>query len=192
METSGPFALADSIENHRRQAAERTDLIARAAAVAALARGGRVVSYGVGAALLERHLLDAGVPLTITENAPLTVERLGQLLPEAEVVEHDLAVEPPVPGGLHLLHRVETELDNRTWRRVFSRFADQRVLVSPGGVIAWREMPWTLVHVWRTRHATRAGWLRTRAALEALWQESHRGTRTDLAGSPAWMLEPRL
>jgi hypothetical protein len=190
LETAGAFSIPDSAEALREAAHARPELAERARGIAALARGQRVASYGVGAAFLERCLLDEGVALEVTEYAPRTVAQLERVLPGAAVSRHDLAADPPLGADLHVLHRVETELDDAAWRKVFARFAGERVLVVPGGILEPRALPGTLVHLIRNRRATRAGWLRTRAALTALWEKTHVGRRVDLAGE-AWLLEPR-
>jgi hypothetical protein len=43
----------------------------------------------------------------------------------------------------------------------------------------------------RRRGASRAGWVRTRGAIEALWRHSHRSVPIDVGDLPAWELEPR-
>jgi hypothetical protein len=43
----------------------------------------------------------------------------------------------------------------------------------------------------RRRGATKAGWVRTRPALEALWRGTHTGHPVVLGDLPAWVLEPR-
>ena len=65
-----------------------------------------------------------------TDNAPRATERLRDLFAEAEVVVHDLATQAPPPADLHLMHRIDTELDTVTWKQVFARFSEP-ILVVP-------------------------------------------------------------
>jgi hypothetical protein len=41
------------------------------------------------------------------------------------------------------------------------------------------------------RGATKAGWVRTRPALEALWRDTHDARPLALPDLPAWVLEPK-
>jgi muconolactone delta-isomerase len=43
----------------------------------------------------------------------------------------------------------------------------------------------------RRRHATRAGWLRTRDSFEALWRETHEAEPLRLYDLDGWALTPR-
>jgi hypothetical protein len=190
LDTDGDFSMATSAEELSAAARANAVLRERARAIAALAGGGRVASYGVGAAVLERALLDEGVALEVTEYAPRTVEQLERVLPGADVHRHDMAADAPLTADLHVMHRVDTEMDNAGWRDVFARFAGERVLVVPGGTLEPRAVPGLVVHLARNRRATRAGWLRTSAALRSLWRGTHDGRRLELAGAEAWMLDP--
>jgi hypothetical protein len=52
----------------------------------------------------------------------------------------------------------------------------------------------TVIRELRARAAgrsTRAGWVRTRARFEQLWQERHHAEVVDIAGTIAFLLRPR-
>jgi hypothetical protein len=196
LRTSGPFAIAADREELERQADGRPEIGERMRAVDALLRVRGVstlVSYGVGGALPESWLLriDPGRRLILTDYAPETVERLRLLLPEAQVHRHDLLRDPPLEGDVHLFHRIDTELDNGQWRAVFERFRAQTIIVVATEIVALRDIPRQLRSALRRRRATRAGWIRTRAAFESLWSRTHRGTHVDLVDLEGWVLEPR-
>ena len=126
----------------------------------------------------------------MTEYASATVERLKRIFPEASVLERDLIRDDPVAADVHLFHRIDTELGNSDWKAVFERFADQRVLflTQPASArLLFAELRKNLVN----RRTTEAGFVRNRAALEALWSETH-CCRTVVAVGDllAWTLEP--
>lgn len=196
LRTSGPFSIASDRAELERQADERPEIGERMRLVDDLLRErgvGKLASYGVGGALPELWLLrlDSGRELLVTDYAPETVDRLRRLLPEAEVHRHDLLRDPPLDAGLHMFHRIDTELDNGQWRDVFRRFAGQTILLVATEVMTAREIPRRLRAAARGRRATRAGWTRTRSAFEALWGRTHRGTHLSLVDLEAWILEPR-
>lgn len=192
-ETSGAFGLAREREAWE-HAAERPELVARATAIHAVARrlgARRICSYGVGAAHLEL-LLQRAAPdlrLTLTDFAPRTVEALGRLFAEAEVVRHDLLADEPLDADLHLLHRLEAELSDAQWPHVFARFREP-VLVVPGTLLDWERLVLELATRRRTR-ATRAGWTRTPAALERLWRRTHAFEGIAVGDLPGYLLTRR-
>lgn len=191
-ETDGPFGLPGTREEWERAAADEP-LRARALDIAALARrlgADRVCSYGVGSALLELNIAHAGLRVTCADYAPRTVARLRELFPEAELVEHDLVRDDPLPGDLHLMHRIDTELSTRAWRSVFPRFHEP-ILVVPGLLLDLeRGLKELALRVVRPR-ATRAGWVRTEDALRALWRPTHEDERVTVGGAPAFLLTRR-
>jgi hypothetical protein len=195
-QTSGPFALAETREKWERTADEHPELEARARRIVDLldARGvTRLASYGVGGATLECWLKRLGPQreLVVTDYAQATVDRLAGIFTEAECVRHDLLEDSPMEADLHLLHRVDTEFTNDEWARVFERFAGLPVLFVAAGQVdlkgalaEWRKG--------RRAGASRAGWVRTRPALEALWKRTHDGRAVDVGDLPAWELDPKL
>ena len=152
-----------------------------------------VISYGAGGGLPEIWLLriDPERRIVLTDYAPGTVTRLRELLPEAEVHRHDLLRDPPLEGDVHMFHRIDTELDNDQWRGVYRRFAGQTIFVVATGILPTDEIPKQVLSAIRNRHATHAGWTRTRAAFESLWRKTHRATPMKLADLEGWTLEPR-
>lgn len=53
-----------------------------------------------------------------------------------EVRAHDVLTDPPVEADLHLLHRVDTEFENKQWRGILDRFADVRVLFAAAEILS--------------------------------------------------------
>lgn len=104
-------------------------------------------------------------------------------------MRHDLLRDPPLRADLHLFHRIDTEFTNEEWRRIFERFAGLRVLVVAAGQVDLRGA----IAEWRRgrrQGASRAGWVRTRDALDALWERTHTARVVDVGDLPAWELEP--
>jgi hypothetical protein len=196
-DTSGPFAAPQTRAHAERVLSEHREISARAGAIDAWLSSegvGSVASYGVGGATLELALRERapGRALTLGEYAPRTVERLRELFPEPDIqIElHDLLADPPLPADVQLLHRVDTELRASQWHGVLQRFATQRILFVAAGMVDVRG---ALAEVRKglRRGATKAGWVRTRPALEALWRGTHTGHPVVLGDLPAWVLEPR-
>jgi hypothetical protein len=130
-----------------------------------------------------------GRDLVVTDYAEATVERLAGIFPEAGCVRHDLLDDAPLAADLHLFHRIDTEFTNEQWRRIFERFARLPVLVVAAGQVDVRGA----IAEWRKGRrpgASRAGWVRTRGALEALWSRTHTAREADVGDLPAWELEP--
>ena len=195
--TAGPFSLPDDRQGWEAQARAAEHLAARAYRIqqwseAAGAR--RLASYGVGTALLEFHLhrLAPELELTVTDYAPRTVGRLRKLFDErVSVQQHDLLSDGPLDAELHLMHRVDSELTDAQWRGVLDRFSDARLLIVATEVAglgrALRELAFRV----RRPSATRAGWLRTRGAFEALWPATHVVTPMEIDDLAGWDLRPR-
>ena len=194
-QTSGPFAAASSLEELARTADERPEIGARAGEIDRWLenRGGVLASYGVGGGVLEWWLerLRPERRLLLAEYAPETVERLRHLFPGAEVHQHDLRSDSPLPADAHLFHRVDTELTNPEWRAALRRFAGERILVVATEVATPRRLVQELLLRARSRKLTRAGWLRTRDAFESLWRETHEASPLCVHDLEAWSLEPR-
>ena len=137
-----------------------------------------VASYGVGGAVLEwwLHTLRPARKLTLTDYGEKTLDRLSTVFPEAESGDHDLRRDGPLDADTHVFHRIDTELDDVEWRDVFARFANVRVLVVATEVLDVKRFLLELrirpTLMWR--NATRAGYLRTRAAFSALWRRNAR------------------
>ena len=192
--TSGPFAIAATRAAHEREADD--DIVARERARAITDRlegFSSVASYGVGGAVLERWLLRLGSErqLIVTEFASETVRRLEVLFPEATVVRHDLRADPPLAVDVHLLHRVDTELDNDEWHAAFERFRAVPIFfvvseIAGLGTVA-RELKLRL----SARRSTRTGWLRTRSAFESLWRSTHDAEPQRFGDLQGWVLTPR-
>ncbi|MDX6475984.1 MAG: hypothetical protein QOH95_1495 [Gaiellaceae bacterium] len=194
-EVPGPFHLPESRAAWEARA-DDAELRRRARDIVALAEAegaASVCSHGVGTALLELNIVRVApeLALTCTDYAPQTVERLRQLFPEAEVVARDLTDPDPPSAALHLMHRLDAELDDDDWRRVFAGLP-QKVLFVPNHVLsvsgAAREVARRLV---RRGRLTRAGWFRNEPALRALWSDTHADRRVLVGGAPGFLLVPR-
>jgi hypothetical protein len=195
-QTSGPFAAAASREELAQVAEGRPELGDRAREIDHWleANGiGTLASYGVGGGTLEWWLqrLQPDRRLLRADYAPATVERLGELFPDAEVHRHNLLADPPLQADAHLFHRVDTELTNAEWHEAMRRFAAERVLVVATEVATPRRLLYELLLRLRRRHLSRAGWLRTRGAFEALWRETHDARPLRLQDLDGWALTPR-
>jgi hypothetical protein len=196
IQTSGPFAAPPT----------REELAATAEALPEIGRRAREIdkwleqngvrtlaSYGVGGGILECWLerLRPERRLLLAEYAPATVERLRKLFPEADVRRHDLLADAPLEADAHLLHRVDTELTNEEWREALRRFAGQRVLVVATEIATPKRLLLELLLRLRVRRLSRAGWLRTRDAFEALWRDTHDARPLRLHDLDGWDLVPR-
>lgn len=196
LRTKGPFSIASDRDELEGQADRRPEIETRMRAVDAVLRdrgSRRVASYGVGGALAELWLLriDPLRRLLVTDYAPKTVERVRELLPEAEVSRYDLLLDAPLDADVHLFHRIDTELDNRRWRQVYERFRRETIVVVAGEVLPPREIPRQLISAIRNRHVTAAGWTRTIPAFESLWRRTHRSTHAVFGDRDGWVLDPR-
>jgi len=196
--TSGVFAIPSTRTEFVEVAERRPDIAARARAIDAWLeeQGARVVaSYGVGGASLEwwLHRLRPDRKLLVTDYGEATVSRLAEVFPEAEGRLHDLRRDDPLTADVHLFHRIDTELTNREWREVMGRFGQVPVLVVAADVLDLRRLLLELRSrpALRRHNASRAGFLRTRAALEALWRSTHTSSALQMHDLPAWALTPR-
>lgn len=196
-QTSGPFALPETRERWEEAADERQEIAERARVIEGLLkqrRVSRVASYGAGAALIELWLnrLTPQMQFLLGEYAPETVERLRRIFTEAEVLQHDLLVDPPLDADLHLFHRIDTEFTNRQWRTILRRFRHESILVVATEILDWDRIIGEL-RQWRHRHGkTRAGLIRNQAAFEALWKRTHDATPLQMHDLSGWLLEPRI
>ena len=194
--TDGAFSVAASREELERTADGRPEIGERARAIERWLDQRDVdalASYGAGGGVLEAWLLRLGSQrrLALTDYGPETVERLRALFPEAEVVRHDLLRDAPLDAEVHLFHRIDTELTDDQWHEVLGRFADKTILVVATEVATPRRLGQELLLRARSRHLTRAGWLRSRGSFEALWSETHEAEALRLHDLDGWALTPR-
>jgi hypothetical protein len=196
--TSGVFAIPATREEFVRTAEGRADIAGRARAIDAwLERQGAevVASYGVGGAALEwwLHNLRPGRKLIVTDYGEATLQRLAEIFPEVGVRFHDLRRDEPLAADVHLFHRIDAELGNREWQEVFTRFARVRILVVATDVLDLRRIVDELRSRRRMKrlHATKAGFIRSRAAFEALWRRTHTSQPLRLHDLDGWELLPR-
>lgn len=193
-ETSGPFGLPARRSDWERAAAQ-PELVRRArdiVAVSASLSARSLCSHGAGTGALELniHLAAPTLALMCTDYAPRTTERLRRLFPEATVITHDLRRDQPPQADLHLMHRIDTELDTSTWRRVYPRFTTP-ILVVPVLLLGLDRVVKELgLRVLRPS-ATRAGWVRTEDALRALWSDTHEDEAVRIGGQRSFVLRRR-
>lgn len=192
LRTRGAFALPSTREELEARADADALVRERARAIDAVAAARSLASYGAGTGVLELWLgrLRPERSLVVTEFAPATVGALARLLPEFEVRLHDLRKDPPLPAALHLLHRVDTELDDAAFRELLIRFGSVPLLVVATEVLGPRALARELTTRLRPG-ATRAGLVRSRGAFEALWRPTHVARPLRVHDLQGWLLEPR-
>lgn len=193
-DSDGSFGLPDSRIQWEQKAADG-GVVARAVDIAAVARrmrARRICSYGVGTGLLELQLsrIAPELELLCTDYAPKTVERLSRLFREAEVRSHDLRTDDPLEADLHVLHRIDTEFQDRELQRVLARFVEP-VLLVPAHLLDVRQLARELYLRFSSRRTTHAGWVRTEAALRGLWEKTHNETRLSIGGALGFLLVRR-
>jgi hypothetical protein len=196
--TSGVFAIPPTREEFVRTAEGRADIADRARAIDAWLeqQGAEVVaSYGVGGAALEWWLrkLRPRRTLIATDYGEATVQRLVETFPEVVVRHHDLRRDEPLAADVHLFHRIDTELGNHEWQEVFTRFAQVPILVVATEVLDVRRLllEFRLRRGMKRLHATKAGFIRSRAAFEALWRHTHISEPVRMHDLNGWALRPR-
>jgi hypothetical protein len=195
-QTAGAFSLPEDRAAWESAATARPDLCGRAEAIDEWLRAQSVpslASYGVGGASLE-FLLSRASPdrrMVVSDYGPATVQRLAQVFPEVQVAQFDLLRDAPLDAAIHLFHRIDTEFTNRVWRDVLHRFRTERVLLIASDVISLRRASWEIRLRLRSPRASKAGWLRNRAAFERLWSRTHTATPLRLHDLQAWDLRPK-
>lgn len=132
--------------------------------------------------------MERGLEVVAADYGAGTVQRLRGALPGAEVVQHDLLADAPLPADVHLFHRIDTEFTDRQWRQLFTRFQNQVVLLVASEVLSGRDLPHKLRLAWRNRAGSRAGWLRNRASYESLWARTHWARPVRLGDLGGWLL----
>ena len=194
--TESQFSLPATRGEWQRAADQWKEGAVRARAIDGWLRAQRVsslASYGVGDGSLELwlHRLNPGRSLAITEYAPATVAWLTRVFTEVEVRHHDLLTDDPLDAELHLFSRIDQEFSNEEWEAILHRFSDRRILVLTEMYdLEWMRREMRLKHT--DPNTTWAGWLRNRAAFEALWKRTHRSQFLRLSGLHGWALEPHL
>ena len=196
--TSGAFSLPATREEFVRAATQQADIAARASAIDEwLDKQGAnaVASYGVGGAALEwcMYQLRPDRELIITDYGEATVERLAEVFPEAQVRYHDLLRDGPLAADAHLFHRIDTEFSNQELLGVLRRFGSASILVVVARVLDTRGLLREVLNRPRLklRGASRAGFIRTSAAFDALWRPTHLAQRIRVNDLDAWSLVPR-
>jgi len=192
--SEGPFAAAPDRASLERRVDADPALRARAGAIDAALIGlgaGSVASYGAGTGLVEAALarLAPQRDMMLSEYAPGTVERLAALFPEAKVCRVDLLRHGPLPAAVHLFHRIDTDLEDGQWREVFRRFVGETVVMVAGDILGPRSA-YVQLRGRLTRGTSDAGWLRTRAAFEHFWKDTHASRHARFGDHSGWVLSP--
>jgi hypothetical protein len=191
--TPGAFASPATPEQLEHAARSRPELRARADAInraldAISARS--AVSYGAGGGQLEWWLLNQRPqrPLTVTEFAPASLDRLRASLPAAQIEQHDMLAGDPLTADAHIFHRIDTEFTDDQWRSIYTRFQQEDVILAVSELL-------TVDRILGQQHQqpglTEAGWLRTRRATERLWRHSHIASPMRIGDLHGWHLRPR-
>jgi hypothetical protein len=197
-QTAGVFAIPGTRAEFVRVAETRREIERRAQAINAWLQEQDVkalASYGVGGASLEwwLHRLRPDRKLILGDYGVGTVHRLADVFPEADVGHHDLLRDHPLKADFHLFHRIDTEFTNRQWRDILERFRSVPILVVAAEVLGVRGVVAELRRraALRGGTGTKAGFVRTRSALEALWRPTHKAEPQTMHDLPAWVLTPR-
>lgn len=194
-DAGGGFGLAASREEWEREGAASAN-VARAREVLAVVHeigATSLCSYGPGGALIEQqlHRLEPGLRITCADFAPRTVQRLRELFDEdVEVVVRDLGADGPLAADLHFMHRIDQELTQESWQRVFAGIGEP-VLFVPSEVLTPINAAKEVVRRLVRRHATFAGWFRNEAALRALWSLWFDDRPVTIGGLRGFVLSPR-
>lgn len=172
--------------------------------VALLRRWGvaRMVSVGVGTAVLEFDIQTQYPELMLRcgDYAPASLDMLRRCFTECRSIEvMDLRNPRWVSDADEavLLNRVDTELTDDEWRRVFADLRRQgvrRILWIPCGLLTpralVRELQTMVLSLLRRRKLTNAGYFRTHGRMRQLFEAGYRRTGVYQAGDlPIWVLE---
>lgn len=162
----------------------------------------RALSVGVGSAALEYHLQNQypRLDLVISDYSPKSVARLQDITTEFEaVVEFDILRDnlDPWTDRCFIIHRVDTDLTDSEWKKVFERLKRQNiefVVFVPGGVLTLRTILRTLAGTIRARLPSRrytfAGYVRTLDRMKSLWESCYSIRRSkSVGGTPSYLLE---
>jgi hypothetical protein len=88
------------------------------------------------------------------------------------------------------MHRLDAELDDDEWQRVFAGF-EQPILFVPNLLLGPARAVIEIARRLVKPSMTHAGWYRSEGALRSLWTPTHDDRRIDLAGTPAFRLTRR-
>jgi hypothetical protein len=162
----------------------------------------RLLSVGVGTGHLEYVVKMASPRLRLRcgDFAPATVEALKSRFPESDEISlMDLTVTAWAgdPEEAVLLNRVDMELANAEWKRVFAAMSlagTPLVLWVPCGLLTplavARQTRTALAAALTCRRLVPTGYLRTAASMRDLFRPSYHVAATEPAGElPIWRLE---
>lgn len=187
-QTATAFGVPPTRRDWERVADERYELRQRAEAISAVAahlNASTVASYGVGTALMERHLVGLVGHLRCADFTPTTIAQVAAIAPEIEFCVHDLDRDPPLAADLHLFHRVDTELDDAGWTRLLERYRGPILMVMAELLTARTLAREALT---RLRGGHRVGWVRNEAAIRALVPARYRIERLPIGDLTGFLL----
>jgi pimeloyl-ACP methyl ester carboxylesterase len=205
-ETDPDFGFGRSRDEWIRRARSFPALERQAVQIVALLRQWgvtRMVSVGVGTATLEFHIQTQYPELALRcgDYAPASLDILRRCFTECRSIEvMDLRtpnwVMDPV-AEVVLLNRVDTELTDDEWRRVFADLRQQgvrRIIWIPCGLLSaravGRELQTMVLSVLRRQPLTKAGYFRTPGRMRQLFRAGYQRTAVYHAGDlPIWVLE---
>jgi hypothetical protein len=102
----------------------------------------------------------------------------------------DLSADGPLLADLHLMHRLDAELSDVHWGRVFERVQSPVVFV-PSTILSPVGAAKEVARRFRRPRATFAGWFRNEAALRALWAPWFDDRPVTIGGLRGFVLLPR-
>ena len=132
----GAFALSRDRAGWLRRCGESPHVMSAVRQIAEVIRAkgfSAIVSVGAGRACVEYHLKNQlpSIHLTCTELSPRVVQALRDTFSECDhvgVFDFTSAQWPSVADGtVYLLNRVDTELDDEQWKRVFGNMSQSGV-----------------------------------------------------------------
>jgi hypothetical protein len=185
-EANTPFSLPRERELWIAKALKDEVIKKRARAVAqftAEARFLKIYSLGCGCAFLEYNIkiLSPHLALSCSDSCGVSVDILKKIFIEADDVrKFDIAsgIWRDEAGVLHLLHRVDTEFDDKKWREIFLSMHQARVahilfvpaeLLGVGDLIK-KKLKFFLYGAQRKKTVF-VGYSRTKDSFMALWKD---------------------
>ena len=89
------------------------------------------------------------------------------------------------------MHRIDTELDTATWKRVFARFSEP-ILAAPAPPLNVERVLKELGRRILRPRASRAGWVRSEDAFRALWAGTQSDEVVSIGGQRSFLLGDRV
>lgn len=182
--TDTPFSIPNDRETYIRRAAESKEILERANAITNIIKDldiKRIFSIGVGCAYLEFNIkqLRPDIELICTDFTPYAIDRLSDVFIECDKIQlFDMTKENLSVSSdtMVLMNRIDTELDNTEWSKVFNNMYNNQVsnlMVIATEFITIRKVLIECRNV-IIKHLgsniTFAGYIRTKARFKELWK----------------------